>query len=180
MAITSLLPENVCTTKVGGPGKECWNATTGENYMPKTNRRPRSSEIGAWRIEIVPATEAVEHRFLTVMTAMDQGAAPPLVEAISAPDAWGARVLNRAVIFRAGEASAEPLVFTVPGREKAATLICGLASGTWTATAPDSQRTTQIVPAEAHCIYLFCGPGEWMLARQSDAAKQMSAQLPNQ
>ena len=169
LVVTSLLPEAVRLTKVGGPGRECWNATTGENYMPKTNRRPESSEIGAWRIEIVPTTDAAQHRFLTIMAAMDQGAEAPLVEAICAPDAWGARVLNRAVIFRAGEASAEPLLFTVPGKDNAATLVCGLAPGTWTTSAPDGRRTTQVVSGASHCAYLSCGPGEWVLAREGDA-----------
>ena len=60
-------------------------------------------------------------------------------------------------------------VFTVPGRENAATLICGLVPGTWTVTAPDGRQTTQAVSGESHCLYLSCDPGEWVLARESDA-----------
>lgn len=161
LVITPLLPEAVRIVKVGGPGKECWNATTGENYMPQTNSRPKSSEIGAWRIEIVPTENNAEHRFLTIMTAMDQGRELSPVEAISAANAWGARVLNRAVVFRPEAAADEPLQITIPGTGPVELLICGLAPGEWTATSPDGMRTSHTVSDDARSLYLSCFLGKW-------------------
>ena len=159
LVVASLLPQEASLVKVGGPGKECWNEVTGENYMPKTNRRPKSSEIGAWRIEVVPSQPAAEHRFLHVMTTMDKGAPAPPVLPIRSGDAVGARVLNRAVVFRPVEQAAEAIAFDLPGEGDCGVLVCGVSPGPWSVALPGRETVRLDVSADAGCAYFHAAPG---------------------
>jgi hypothetical protein len=59
---------------IGGPGKEFW--VDGANYPP--GRSPRENEEpGAWRVEVSPAEERTDDRFLHVIFIGKEGAAVP-------------------------------------------------------------------------------------------------------
>jgi len=141
--------------------KSFFRVVSANNFLENEPVIFDASEIGAWRIEIVLAEESAEHRFLTIMATMDQGREPPPVEPISAQDAWGARVLNRAVIFRSETAADQPLRFVVPGTGSVEMLVCSLMPGEWTATSPDGKRTAHTVSEDARSLYLPCLPGRW-------------------
>ena len=127
--------------------------------MPQTNSRPKSSEIGAWRIEVVPTEPAAEHRFLHVMTAMDKDAAAPTVLPIHQGNAVGARVLNRAVVFRPIEEAAAPVAFDLPGEGDCGVLVCGVSPGAWSVTLARGRKVALTVAADAGCAYFHAPPG---------------------
>ncbi len=93
--VRTLLPEQIQTVKVGGPGHEF--DVNGVNYAPSGSP---ASDAGAWRIEVSPATNANEHVFLTVLYACASSVtAMPEVTFIDTGDFIGANIAGQTVLF---------------------------------------------------------------------------------
>jgi len=164
LVVESLLPEQARIDKVGGPGKECWNEVTGENYQPLTNKRAHYSEIGAWRIEVIPTKPVKADRFLHVLTMMDKGTPKPSVTPITTDQFVGARVVNRAVLLNQTDALLREAAFDVPGDSAIGLLVCGLTPGEWTIEGPAGKQTMR-ASADGKCLYLKASPGRHRLSR---------------
>lgn len=73
----TLLPKDAQLSLVGGPGKEYWvgdrnyplDEKTNKKYVEEAKKLGRGPYTGAWRLEVSPATERKEDRFLNVLTA---------------------------------------------------------------------------------------------------------------
>jgi len=74
-----LLPRAAHIQALGGPGFEFF--VDGQNYdedggVAKLQARKPDTEPGAWRIEVIPAEDALENHFLVVLLPTDRGAPP--------------------------------------------------------------------------------------------------------
>lgn len=74
-----LLPREVHIQTIGGPGFEFF--VDGRNYdegggVAELHVRKPDTEPGAWRIEAIPANDALEHCFLVVLLPTDRGTPP--------------------------------------------------------------------------------------------------------
>ena len=102
LSVTSLLPPASSITKIGGSGRQF--EVNGTNYAPSGGWE---KEMGAWRIEITPQSEAVEHVFLTVLQVGGTSAQPRGVTLVEGEEMVGARVGTDVVMFSATGASVE-------------------------------------------------------------------------
>ena len=106
LVVTSVLPADGGITRVGGPGHEF--DVNGTNY-PQS--QTWTEDMGAWRLEISPGTDAAEHFFLTVLCVADAGAANPDVELIEGDEMVGVQVDGHVVLFSATGAAVEAATY---------------------------------------------------------------------
>ena len=130
---TVLLPENgnASIAKIGGPGKEFWVA--GANY-PNSPRRPDpANERGAWRVELSPATPAVEDCFLNVMQISDNTCTSLYsAEKIDGDQVTGVKIADRVVTFsRDSEILHNSFRFDITGDGDFKILVTDLKPGNW-------------------------------------------------
>ena len=130
---TVLLPENgnASIEKIGGPGKEFWVA--GANY-PNSPRRPDpANERGAWRVELSPASPAVEDCFLNVMQISDNTCTSLYsAEKIDGDQVTGVRIADRVVTFsRDSETLYNSFSFDIDGEGDFKILVTDLKPGNW-------------------------------------------------
>lgn len=163
LVVESLLPEEASVTKVGGPGKEFWVESVGENY-PMHSDRPEA-EPGAWRVEISPVVPAKPDNFLHVLTVMDketpEGSA---VQTVSSDHLIGATVLNRAVLFGRSGKILDSASFKSSGDGLIKFLVCDLRPGYWSVWR-NGQIISERLPASADgkCLYFESMPGSYQL-----------------
>lgn len=153
LVVDTLLPKNASINKVGGPGKECWNEITQENYLVDMGGpRATGDELGAWRIEVSPKELATEDLFLHVMTVMDTNVSAPQVKELTCSPFVGASVNGTIVLFHPEGDFSEHLTVDLPDNN-ADVLICGLATGTWFEDMGTTSRTI-VIPNGAGCMFL--------------------------
>ena len=96
LVVTSVLPVDAGVARVGGAGHEF--DVNGTNYPPSL---AWTEDMGAWRLEITPGTDAAEHVFLTVLCVAAAGAATPDVGLIEGDEMVGVQVDGQVVLFSA-------------------------------------------------------------------------------
>jgi len=167
---TTLLPEagNVEIVKIGGPGKEFW--VFGQNFPNQIRGgNPRDFELGAWRVEVSPATPGAEDLLLNVLQVMDRGVEKPLPAArIDAGAFVGVRVADWAVLFnKSGERAAGPVSFSLSGGAPLHCLVTDLAEGAWSVWRADRVLLpAAAVTRDAGTLLFDAPPGAFELRRE--------------
>ncbi len=161
----TLLPEAVDIRKVGGPGKEFWVESTGENYQ--ATPRNAAYEPGAWRVEVSPRKERKEDRFLHVLTVMDADVeAGPEIHRFGDEGAAGIALLDRAVVFCGDDGPQDELSFELEADGQVKILVLGLAPGHWDIL-PEGEAVQRRIPVteSAGSLYFEGGGGAYALSR---------------
>ena len=167
LVVETLLPSKARIEKVGGPGKECWNEAMQTNYgVDLSGPRAKGDELGAWRIEVMPAQPATDDRFLNVLTAMDAGTSAPKIEGLESDALVGACVARHVVLFNATDERRDQVSFALPDADSYAILICGLTPGVWMITKPDGAVQTREVSNTGKCLYLDGDGGFYQMVRK--------------
>jgi len=167
---TTLLPEagNAEIVKIGGPGKEFW--VFGQNFPNQIRGgNPRDFELGAWRVEVSPATPGAEDLLLNVLQVMDRGVEKPLpAERIDAGAFVGVRLGDWAVLFnKSGERAASPVSFSLSGGAPLHCLVTDLAEGAWrVARAGRVLLPAATVTRDAGTLLFDAPPGAFDLRRE--------------
>jgi hypothetical protein len=168
MVVESLLPEEANVTKIGGPGKEFWVESMGENFFMSTGRG--GAEPGAWRVEVSPAVPAKSDSFLHILTVMDaETPEGPATAMISSAELAGVIVLDRAVLFgRSGELL-NSASFNIGGDGKLKILVCDLKPGDWAIRRDGGLVNEKISAAvDGKCVYFEGEPGSYELRLLDD------------
>lgn len=100
----TLLPASATLRKVGGAGYEFWvdddgTGTRGKNYASTDAIALADAERGAWRVEVLPPTLALEDTFLHVLSVADEGATAPTAVLLDGSTMSGAALQNRVALF---------------------------------------------------------------------------------
>ncbi len=162
LVVETLLPSVTHIEKVGGDGRECWNEATQTNYVvDMTDRRAAGDELGAWRIEVIPAEPSEEDLFLNVLTAMDVGTVAPEVVLVEADGLVGARTVGQTVLFSRAEEPLREASFELEGDGEQRALICGVEPGEWEIGGPRGMGETYRVTDEGKCLYIQGEAGEY-------------------
>ncbi len=121
----SLLPRRVRIEKIGGPGKEFWVNDT--NYATTKSGR---CEAGAWRVEVTSQEPGKLVEFLHVfLVYFGANANTPAPQSVEGQGAAGADLLDRTVVFVAGDEGGGPLRYVSNGTGEREHLIIGLPAG---------------------------------------------------
>lgn len=167
LVATSLLPETVTLTKVGGTGREF--SVNGVNYLPQ--EIDPDTEPGAWRVEISPTNTDTAHTFLHAMTVMNATTTTaPQITKTETAQMIGATVLNQSVFFGRTDTLLTSVTLEIPNTQNV--LLCDLASGVWSIQ-KNGQEIQQItVTAPGYNAYIKLEKGTYQLKRvtlQDDA-----------
>jgi heparin/heparan-sulfate lyase len=176
MEVRTLLPEAAEIHKVGGPGKDFWVDSLGQNFPAILPQESAEVGVDGWRIEVSPATTKASDRFLHVMTVMD-AAVPtgPEVERLGGGNVVGAAVLDRAVVFGDADQQQEAVTFRLATgtKDRMKILACDLAPGWWRVTCDDRQLHARLPVSRAAASLYFEGPaGKYVLQRVDRAVPE--------
>lgn len=100
----TLLPASSTRRKVGGDGYEFWvdddgTGTKGKNYASTDAVTLADTEKGAWRVEVLPSTPALEDTFLHTLSVAEEGTTAPEAVLINGDTLSGASIQNRVALF---------------------------------------------------------------------------------
>jgi len=110
LVVTSVLPANAGMSRVGGSGHQF--DVNGTNYMPSQGW---DEDMGAWRIEITPGTNAADHVFLTVLSVGGTSEPTPDVSLVEGDEVIGVQVDGQVVLFSATGAQVETATYQYDG-----------------------------------------------------------------
>ena len=128
-----------------------------------TGGRAAGDELGAWRIEVIPAEPSEEDLFLNVLTAMDIGATTPEVVLVETDGFVGARMVGQTILFGRTEGLLREATFRLEGEGEQKALVCGVASGRRLIRGPDGQEHEDRVTEEQKCLYIRGLSGEYRI-----------------
>jgi hypothetical protein len=157
LEVQSLLPTGAVMTKVGGAGREFWIESVQTNYATS---KGNGAEPCAWRVEVSPASAALDDAFLHVLTVMDDtAAAGPAAQLLDTAGISGATLLNHAVIFSKTGQPLTQAAFRLTGTGTHRVLVTDLEPGLWTVRKDGSPLATLSASQDAKCLYFESAPG---------------------
>ena len=128
----TLLPVSATIRKVGGTDYEFWVDDPGKNYPLGDAVAKADTEVGAWRVEVMPTTPALTDTFLHVLSLADASvSAAPVATLIDAQTMSGAEVSNRVVLFSKAGALVNDVTYPIQSSGLVRHLLTGIAPGTY-------------------------------------------------
>ncbi len=159
MTVDTMLPQNIETVTIGGPGQDAYSG--GTNYSADANLNPNLTHEGeGYRIEISPKQAANKDLFLNVIQVGDADSAEEPYEPalIQSDNCVGAVLDDTVTVFKTDYGrSNKPVSFTLPsGNYKIA--VCDNIGGEWSVSRDGSEILKCPASADGGIIY-FNGTG---------------------